>query len=382
VTACCRLRGLLFVCLVLFPPLSARGQETGAAETALTIPPSPAGLLESATLPAGVGTQDCPNYWIISTRECAQRPGPCPAGCDFEVFHAQADCWQQTDMQEFLGALQPSVPVCIVVHGSFVNWKSVRYDSHYTYRWLRAAAPQRPLHVVFLTWPSDECLAPLPRWSISLRGCRSAFNGIYLAQLVCRIPADHPVSLFGHSHGARMIVSALHLLGGGGVSGERLMCCEHTGHRLRAVLAAAAFEHDWLNPGERYDRALWRTECLVNLRNQKDFALGMYPFLHPGANRTLGRRGFSHDDRCQLGLLNPKTVEIDVTPLVGRRHVWPAYYAHPPIAGAIAPYIYFADPAELQAESQQHRMQTPSGSAPVLQRESLRLNPFDPRRFW
>jgi hypothetical protein len=85
----------------------------------------------------------------------------------------------------------------------------------------------------------------------------------------------------------------MHLLGGGRVEG-RTLCRKpkYHGHRLRAVLAAAAVDHHWLNPGKRYDRALCPLEALVNLRNRLDPALWIYPLRRPFGHLALSHSGF------------------------------------------------------------------------------------------
>ena len=292
---------------------------------------------------------DCrTNYWIISTRQCPQTSRQCCIGpCNFRCYRVgsrRSNKHHSCDWNEFAKSLEPGVPVCFVIHGSFVNWASARQDSHRTYQWLRAAAPDKPLHVVFLTWPSEYLIRILPHVTIATLGKRSAFNGFYLAQLIGRIPPQHPVSLLGHSHGVRTTLAAMHLLGGGRVEG-RTLCRKpkYHGHRLRAVLAAAAVDHHWLNPGKRYDRALCPLEALVNLRNRLDPALWIYPLRRPFGHLALSHSGFLRSDRRRLGAANAKLVEFDVSRFVGQGHMWPNYYNRPEIAKALIPYLYFSD---------------------------------------
>jgi len=301
-------------------------------------------LLCTVSAPTVLGEQCQPNYWFVSARRCPNWGGSCCAGCAFEYFHCTPDhCLRRSDERSFLSALQPDVPVCIVVHGSFVNWWNVRDDSNHTYQWLRAAAPHRPLHVVFYTWPSEGYITMIPHVDVAILGRRAEYHGFYLAQLISQLPADRPVCLLGHSHGARLVASALHLLGGGQVQGRRLACGVNSQRRIRIVFAAAALDHNWLNPGERYGRALCRVECLLNLQNRRDLPLAAYPLRKPFSHRALARVGFTRGDFARLGWQSAKTRQIDVTQLVGTGHMWPNYYRRPEIASAIAPYIYFTD---------------------------------------
>ena len=332
-------------------PSRASCQTTPLPQTELRFKvPTPILEVESSSECNGPACRyDCrTNYWIISTRQCPQSSRQCCIGhCNFRCYRvgsSRSTDQHSCDWDEFEKSLEPGVPVCFVIHGSFVNWASARKDSHRTYQWLRAAAPEKPLHVIFLTWPSEYLIRILPHVTIATLGKRSAFNGFYLAQLIGRIPPQHPVSLLGHSHGARTTLSAMHLLGGGRIEG-RTLCRKpkYHGHRLRAVLAAAAVDHHWLNPGERYDRALCPLEALVNLRNRLDPALWIYPLRRPFGHMALSHSGFLRSDRRRLGAANAKLVEFDVSRFVGQGHMWPNYYNRPEIAKALIPYLYFSD---------------------------------------
>ncbi len=61
------------------------------------------------------------------------------------------------------------------------------------------------------------------------------------------------------------------------------------GHKIRVVLTAAAFDHDWLNPGNLYGRALCRTDALLNLVNQHDWALAFYHLRTLSSKQAVGR---------------------------------------------------------------------------------------------
>jgi hypothetical protein len=284
-----------------------------------------------------------PHYWIVSTRHCGRPLHECPQ-CHFSVHHFDQSGRQSvSSIDELVSQLQPGTPVCIVVHGSFVDWESVCNDSSGTYRWLRRACPGRPVHVVFFTWPSDDTAKVFLPVDIAVLGRRAASHGLYLSELTTLIPNEHPVCLLGHSHGARMVVSTLHLLAGGAVDGVAFGGGRYHQHRIRAVLAAAAFDHHWLNPGQRYERAVERPEVIVNLLSRRDFALGFYRFRHPFSAAPVARTGLTDFDRQQIGPFQGKFQELDVTSLVGLGHVWPHYYSEPAIARAITPYVFFTD---------------------------------------
>jgi hypothetical protein len=288
---------------------------------------------------------DRPIYWIVSSRCCNDelennRP------CHFSVTRFSAGGRRCSTLDEMYASLTPQVPVCVMVHGSFVQWDSMLRDSAGTNQWLRNSAPGRPLHIIFYTWPSDDASRLLPHAvdakDARIMGRRAELNGLYLAQLVSRIPESNPVSLMGHSHGARMVTSCLHLLSGGCVEGRSIPPARHQ-PRIRTVLAAAAMDHDWLNPGQRYELALRRTEAVINIQNRHDLPLFFHPTHHLFAARALGRSGVTPEDQVQLGNDSHKINDLDVTDIIGFRHFWPNYYQQPVIANSIRHYVYFDD---------------------------------------
>ncbi len=314
-------------------------------------PELPSQAVNGSTIAPALGDHCHPDFWIVSSRGCQQglvRRSVC-CRFDFARYDGQH---RWSDEREFLASMKPGIPVCIVVHGSFVRPVDVVPDSVNMYRWIRAAAPEQPLHVVFYTWPSGgiTTLDPrnpastiIPAFDIVLLGGRAEFNGFYLGRLISKIPAHHRVSLFSHSHGVRVTASALHLIGGGKIAGRRLCACGHQGHRIRVVFAAAAIDHDWLNPGQRYGHAMYPTECLLNFKSRHDLALKIYPLQRLFARRALGRTGFLPKDRAKLGWLKGKISELNITHLVEYGHMIPHYYRQPRIASWMSPWLYYSD---------------------------------------
>ncbi len=114
---------------------------------------------------------------------------------------------------------------------------------------------------------------------------------------------------------------------------------------LRAVLLAAAIDHDWLNPGQRYGQALLAPEKVLLMRNARDATLGIYPLRKGLGERALGRCGLGPDDRFALGPLGPKVVEMDVAQFADWHHGFAHYHEQPALAAAMLPYVYFHDDA-------------------------------------
>ena len=285
-------------------------------------------------------------YWIVSARDCDGELGPSQAS-RLRVWRFDADGRGQcSTLPDLYASLSPVTPVCVMMHGSFVNWDSVRHDSQQTNRWLRSASPGTPLHVIFFTWPSDNTLKLwLPR-DVKVLGQRASRNAFYVAELISMIPADHPISLVGHSHGGRMAASTLHLLAGGEVDETVYAGGPYQGHRIRTVLAAAAFDHHWLNPGQRYSRAMESPEAVLNLVNRRDLALRFYPLHQPLRTvAAVARSGLTPGDRAQIGAHHVKLVDYDITDRVRAGHIWNHYYEDDGIAQLISPYVFFNDMA-------------------------------------
>jgi hypothetical protein len=284
------------------------------------------------------------DYWIVSSRCCNGANAPCQAENCLRFFHRSSDrCVEPVPREAFHAALSPDRPVCFVVHGSYNNWKDVLSESRNIHRWLRSAAPCGPTQFVFFTWPSNgnPLLFPV---DIAVLGRRSSEHGVFLAQLVSHLPPGQPVCLMGHSHGARTVVSAMHLLGGGAIEGGRVAGLgPHLVRPLRAVLIAAAIDHDWFNPGERYDKALYPPERVLVMHNTRDGWLTIYPLRKVISDRSLGKGGLGQDDRIALDGLNSKVVELNAAEFTGIGHAWSHYYKRPELASALLPYAHFQD---------------------------------------
>ncbi len=285
-----------------------------------------------------------PNYWIISFRNCPQSGSPCSADqCTEYHYFGPSGVTGRRPPEEFYASLRADIPVCMMVHGSLVRWEQMRDEGHQTYEWLKRAAPDTPFQMVFVTWPSERLILPVPPVDFSLLGMQSSYNGLYLSRVLSKIPSDISVSMIGHSHGARLVASGLHLVGGGELNGFRLKPRQTPWPRLRAVMAAAAFDHHWLDPNERYSHAFVNTESLLNFRNRDDFALRMYPVRLPLGRESLGRVGFSWGDQRVLGPNYDKVRDVEVTSVLGLRHIWPWFYNQPQIGELLTPYLFFQD---------------------------------------
>ncbi len=304
-------------------------------EPASPVPDRPSVDVPSIPVPADNG------YWIVSTESSPQSfDETLPRFCAQVTRYEDGSGLRKSSLQELTSSLNPGLPICIMVHGSLVDSPSVLPESQRTWKWLRHGAADRPFHMIYFRWPSYRILSPLVNIDFAVLGRRASRNGFYLAGLIQSLPAESPVALLGHSHGTRVISSALHLMAGGSV--ENIACQQlHSRHpRIRAVFTASAIDHDWLNPGERFGRALCSTECLLNLKNAHDPALLIYPLRRIASRRALGNTGFTAADRKALGSFSSKVRDIDVSDVIGCRHIWPAYTNQPRLVHQASPWLF------------------------------------------
>jgi len=282
-----------------------------------------------------------PDYWIISSRDCPQEKSPREADrCTKYYYRGPSGKIELRTATDFHRSLDPDIPVCFMIHGSLIEWEQNVLEGHATYEWLKRAAPNTRFQMVLFTWPSERMLL-VPPIDFSVLGYRSSYNGLYLARVISRMPSSTSISLLGHSHGARLAVSALHLLGGGEAYGYRLAPRDTPLPHIRTVLAAAAMDHHWLDPGQRYGMALNGTDSLLNIKNQTDIPLILYPFPMLLGHDSLGRGGFSWLDQYRLGDNFSKVRNVDVTFLIGLGHIWPRFHDHVEIAEALTPYLFY-----------------------------------------
>lgn len=310
-------------------------------EASVVVPPVPLrNVTESVAQPWSVGDACAPNYWIVSSRCSIQNIHDC-GRWGLDAYHRQPDGQMQREEVARLAAqLTPGIPVCIFVHGSFVKWESQCREAEQAYRAIRKNCPGMPVQMIFYTWPSDGPYTYLLPLDVAVRGERADFNGFHLNWLISQLPPECPVCLIGHSHGTRAVLSTLHLAAGGEIQGHRF-ALPNPPRRYRAILAAAAMDNEWLNPGQQYDCALSATECLLHLRNRCDLPLALYPLSRPFAGRALARAGFTRRDVRKLGPQAEKIRECDVTAYLGHDHLWPDYFSEVDIVCLMSPYIYF-----------------------------------------
>ncbi len=331
-----RLRSRLISLLLLTVTLLTAGRSR-ADEPRQPVPDTPHD--STSTAPRN---HSLARYWIVSTEDSPQSfDDSLPHfSARVQCRHADGSAHQST-LESLTQSLQPDAPLVIMVHGSFMDSPSVGPESLRTWKWLKHGAGGKPFDFIYFRWPSYRSPSLMINIDVAVLGRRASRNGFYLAGLIKSLPAAKSIGLIGHSHGTRVISSALHLMAGGQV--EDIGCPELScsNHHIRTVFAASAVDHDWLGHGERFERALCSTEALLNLQNPRDPALIIYPLRRIGSRRALGHTGFTTDDIDQLGSHAAKIQDLNVGSTVGCKHMWPEWVEHPEIAHTAAPWLFF-----------------------------------------
>lgn len=278
--------------------------------------------------------------WLLSTRSL-------PRCGSSEFDPAALDCrrmddrggWTAIDAAELLAPSDPTTPVAVFVHGNRVDWCTAIREGRSLFRVLRRAADARPFRLVIWSWPADQIRGV--RNDAQVKAARSDVQAYYLAEWLDRMAPATPVNLVGHSFGGRVILGAMHLLGGGQLVGRSLAIDD--GNRpersIRAVVAAAAMDNASLLPGRRNELALARLERLLLTCNPCDPVLRWYPLMYRrGGPEALGYTG----PACPawLGESRERLDTLNVSCGVGKSHGWANYLGSRVFCDRVASYTF------------------------------------------
>lgn len=267
--------------------------------------------------PAGAAWASPPrDLWLVSARGAAHQAG---AGLQYWRYDGG---WQPAAHEEFISA-EAELPVLIYVHGNRVGSGEAFHQARAIARSLDSVAfPSQAYRLVMFSWPSAGKQLRV-RQEMQHKAWQSERVGLHLAWLVDQLDPHTPVRLFGFSFGARTICAALHVLGGGQVSGQRLAPRHPARDPVRVILQAAAMNGTWLAPGSRYGNALAQVEQMLVLVNSADRALRFYPLMYRGSRpQALGYAGIS--PKC-LGPYADRLRQRHVECVVGSQHEWCPY---------------------------------------------------------
>lgn len=288
--------------------------------------------------------------WEIDTRRCEQVMGTSPWPCAaVNRFDEPSGTLVRADPASLL-ATMAGRPVVILSHGNGYEDDVSMREALQVRNQLEALGglPSGTLFVVF-DWPSERSLRSLVR-DLNEKARRSQVAGYHLARFLEVAPAGSTICLIGQSDGARISLTAMHLLSGQVLPNflrepSAQLESARPDFRLRCVALEAAVGHHWLDPGERLGGALTNCEAMLNLRNDRDFALSVFTLgTYTGQRRPLGEVGLTVRDRKRLGPLADRVEDIDHHSYSGRDHtLFTEALTFPCVAQRIAAYTSFGD---------------------------------------
>jgi hypothetical protein len=312
-----------------------RGSDRALLRQALVLLVVGAGLSSfgAHTLADGIRPQD--DIVLVNVRTvggCCD-PGMLAQGAQFEAYvncESGGRRWQQASLESLTSA-DPTVSTIIFVHGNrLTNWDA-KCEGLAAYRRIARQEGDAPIRFVIFSWPASQISGPLK--DVRVKATRTRPAGCQLAWLVDQLPAETPVTLVGFSYGARIATGALHILGGGSLSGMSV-ALQHPGREpMNAVLMAPALHSDWLCPGHYHGNAMTMVNHMVLVNNCEDRAMKYYHFSTTcGRPQALGYCGPTCIDPAGAS----KIVELNVARYVGSNHDLFCYLSAPGVISEIA----------------------------------------------
>ena len=278
--------------------------------------------LAAGTLPVSArAAEDCVSrpqdeIWLVSTRHigCLES-GAAP---DFRTQRYDAQLgWQPSDIGELFRPASADQILVIYVHGNRVPSSAVACEGRFVYRLLASQVDDTAsIRFVIWSWPSAQVRGQLR--DVRVKAQRTETDGYCLGWFLTQLPESQRVSLFGYSFGARIATGAMHLVGGGRLSGWALPPHKEVSLNTRAVVLAAALHDYWLRPGGYHDQAVSHLDFLLNLHNCCDPVLKRYARLYKHSHAAA--LGFSGMYTGDLGPVARRIEQQDVCGIVQRSH--------------------------------------------------------------
>ena len=271
---------------------------------------------------------------LISTRGIGTKCDPVELNRGLDCRRLQLDAagkaaWTSYDWHHLLEPQASARRTVIYVHGNRVAIGDDAIEGMAVYESLVSLpAGQRPLRYIIWSWPSSQIPGPIKDYQV--KAVRTNPVAWQLAWFLDQLPSEMQLSLVGYSYGARAVSGTMHLLGGGTLDGLKLESRRHPQRTpARVAMMAAAFDADWLLPGEVHQRAISQMQHLVLVTNRLDPAMRFFK-LSTRQSRVdaLGLAGIPHSER--LGKVQDRIDRIDVTAGGGRSHVLYDYLADEP----------------------------------------------------
>jgi hypothetical protein len=283
----------------------------------------------------GRGLQE---FWIVNTRRaptCRDLVG----GVDQIEFSKRSDDHQvRLGRDEFMAAIDPSLPTVVYVHGNSLDADEAVTSGERLIDGIGAQVA--PYRFILWSWPADRISRMNYPDNARVKSARGELQGYYLAWLIDQIDPGTRFGLVGYSLGALTVTAALDGLARGEVAGQPLIEIKHVvGRPVQAALLAAAEENNWLWPDGRHGLALTQVDRALVTINPRDRLLRHYIKLWSAD--ALGKNGIS--EVARLGELQSKVQQFVVTPWLGRAHRWVRYTQSAAVMSLLRPYLFDFD---------------------------------------
>lgn len=296
-------------------------------------------------------TSSANQLWLIDSRAAPSEHASVHHAGRLTYWHRGPTRWHTANLEQLLQTDDPDVITLIYVHENRVSRSESFQRADVVFSSLRQQVPDScSFRMLAFSWPSDR-IGILPRPDARIKARRSEAHGLYLAWVADKIQPDVPVGMFGMSYGARVITAALHHLGNGSIEGRRLPIAAPANRApIRIVIAAAAIDADWLQPGQRHGCALSQVDNALVLFNPRDRVLKRYPRVfvrnrlfvgirlsRRGGSQALGYAGPAAMQSCWGG--SSRLTPCNVSDQVGGSHSWKDYAGSPAMMRRIVSHL-------------------------------------------
>ncbi|MEX2121810.1 MAG: hypothetical protein WD847_19665 [Pirellulales bacterium] len=313
------------------PPSSGQAAEPDSLEPAV-VPPEITCSCDRRTCSCGLR-----EFWMVSSREAPVCRG-LDRGVDrLSYWKCERGRWQRHTVDEFVAAMDPSLTTTFFVHGNTLDSEGATEAGRVLYEHLGRGVPA--FRLVLWSWPAERIRGKSVRANVTEKARSSESQGYYLAWLIDQIDPATPLSLTGHSFGARTVSAALQGLASGRIARHDLPERLYAGPRsIQAALVAAPIDGDWLYPGKQHELALSQVERMLITVNRRDLVLRTFTRLSGRRVEAVGTTGLV--EKWRLGEQRSKVIEIDASPWLGCLHLWSRYAENPQAAARLRPYFF------------------------------------------
>jgi len=287
-------------------------------------------LLSHPNLVAGEDPQDAgtSTFWVLSTRGIPSSEVKPGVSQGLTYWKADSEgCLAENSSPQIFQEIAAWSRLVIYVPGNRSDFASAHNEGWKLFLTLNQPTGSKGFVFVVWSWPSDR-ISLAQRPDIWAKACRADLEGAILAEWLGQLPRGTRVVLVSYSLGARAVVAALHLRGGGQLPGQEGFTSSGGVIAIRVLLVGAAIDAHSLGVRGAYERAIAQSEVFVITTHARDLLLRMYPLLYGlGGPPALGFVGPTS--------LPPEQVQkvelIPVEAFTGSGHGWANYFSALPV---------------------------------------------------